>query len=503
MNGAPDRQRPRLFQAHLDVPIFDGSDANGNEQRCSRCGSLLLVGLHEDALFAVDLVCAGCGTPTSMPDFPAGRGLGSIVRHVVRDHQFVGTFLLDMHEVVVGPSAQRQRDAETGANRAPPARRELNLDGIEELIADAEVAFEPILAPLDKAAARHPARRRVAALHVNLEALIAGGNEVDLRAAVRVLRPMDVFSRWSEDPSGTRMFSESLDPGTFDHNIALLEVASVFQASGLGPELVSPGLSRTADLVLRIAAGVLIDIDIKTPKALRWPESGTIELVEPRKIIKKALRTSRGQFARDGILVIAGESWWNGVDEYAQAARALLHEPLSGDAGPEAKAHYEQLLGLILVSLGYSQQGQGYALSLTSRWVPNPRYAGSLDLHLDAELDGPFTLSFPSTPDAAPEPSIDLRGGGQNHFDGHARFRLIGDHEVELDGLVANHRPGQSSVPTAIWCFPQRYRPAEDLDFDVACESGFTTLAVRAGGDVLCDPTVGWVDLRGVRFPVA
>lgn len=293
---------------------------------------------------------------------------------------------------------QQQRAAETGADRAALAPRELSPAGVARLIADARAEFQPVLAPLGRAAERHPAQRRIDALARNLDALQAGSREVDVRAAVRLLRPMHALQRWSRDPSSARLLSETLDPGTFDHNTALLEVASVFQSSGLGPELVAPTSERTADLVLRIAAGVLIEIDVKTPMALRWPEE-VIRLIEPRRVVRKALRDSRGQFARDGILVIAGEAWLNGVQAFSEAARALLQERLADDAGPEARAHYERLLGLVFFSLGYREHEQGFGYALDIRWVPNPRYAGVLDVSFPGDFEGPFSFSFPSTPD--------------------------------------------------------------------------------------------------------
>jgi hypothetical protein len=52
---------------------------------------------------------------------------------------------------------------------------------------------------------------------------------------------VSVFERWSRDPEFDRLVSESKDPATFDHNVLLLTLASIFEDSGLGPEVVPPG----------------------------------------------------------------------------------------------------------------------------------------------------------------------------------------------------------------------------------------------------------------------
>jgi hypothetical protein len=74
---------------------------------------------------------------------------------------------------------------------------------------------------------------------------------------------VSVFERWSRDPEFDRLVSESKDPATFDHNVLLLTLASIFEDSGLGPEVVPPGAGRAPDLRMRISARRSIEADIK------------------------------------------------------------------------------------------------------------------------------------------------------------------------------------------------------------------------------------------------
>jgi SAM-dependent methyltransferase len=498
-----DGSRPRLFQAQPDRPVFRGIPAAGRDVLCSCCdGVVLLERVGDDAVFDVDVVCAGCGTAVHLPRFPPGRGLGGVVRRVRRDHHFVGTFPLEMDEVVVGPHAARQRASETGNRGDVPDELRLDIAGIERLIADARSAFEPVFEALEhrSGSSKHPLPRLIRLLQENLDDLRAGGCVVDVRTAMSLQRATGAFTAWAGDPSTSRILQESTHPEGFDHNTALLQVASMLEATQLGPELVPPSRGRTADLILRVSASHAVDVDIKAPRALRFPSAEVIEIVEPRRTIRKALRSSRGQFAGDGILVIAGEIWFGGIDAYAQAAEHLLSEQLPDDASPEARAHYEQLLGIIFASTGYEELGARFEARLFMRWVPNPGYAGEIALELPRDLHGPFSIAFwPGPKGTKPPDKMPLSPAFDTRRD-PARFRVLPSNEVEVVGAIVNEAPESTPSRSVVWQFAAGHRPSTNVDFDVACEAGFTTVTVQTDGSLLADPSVGWIDLRGVRF---
>lgn len=379
--------------------------------------------------------------------------------------------------------------------------RLLDIKGIEQVVAEARAVFEPILSRLsDRRQGRHPLPRLIRRIEDNVIALRAGASDVDVRAILSLHRATSGFSVWARDPSSVRIFQESSQPETFDHNTALLQVASMLESSQLGPELVPPREGRTADLALRVSASRSVDLDIKTPRALRFPESGSIRIVEPRETIKKALRGSRGQFGEHGLLVIAGEIWFGGIDAYADAAAKLLREPLAEQASPEARAHYRQLLGLIFAGTGYEEDGRNFRPASFMRWVKSPRYEGDIALDLPADLDGPFSIAFWPGPKAT-NPAARHASVRQSRHpvpDTAARFRRVGD-EVEVDGVV-NRQPASQPGRLVICTFDEGYRPLHETDVDVACETGFTVVTARTDGSMLADPSVGWIDLRGLRF---
>lgn len=506
---ADDGRRPRLYQARPDLPIFRAIPNAGRDIECPRCdGVVLLESVGGNAVFDLDIVCASCGGLLPLPTFPCGRGLGGVVRHVRRDHRFVGTFALELDEVVVGPRAARQRASETGtkSDAQDDARQHLlDIAGIEGVIADARSAFEPVLEALGdrRGSPRHPLLRLIRRLQNNVDALRAGSDVVDVRTVISLQRATTAFSGWAQDPLSTRIIQESTQPESFDHNVALIEVASMLDATQLGPELVAPSDGRTADLILRISANRFIDLDIKAPRALRYPEGEATKVVEPRRTIRKALRSSRGQFARDGILVIAGEIWFGSIDAYAQAAGHLLTEQLPDDASREARTHYEQLLGIIFASTGYEELGRSFRARLFMRWVPNPRYAGEIALVLPRDLDGPFEIAFWPGPKGTNPPDATTRPPAFDTRQDPARFRVLATKEVEVAGTIETQASKGTSGRTLVWQFGEGQRPGADVDFDVACEAGFTTVTVRKEGSLVADPTVGWIDLRGVRFTIA
>jgi hypothetical protein len=498
--------RPRLFQASPGSPVFRGIRNADRDIECTNCdGVVLLESVGDDAIFDIDIVCASCGSTLELPAFPAGRGLGGVVRYVHRDHHFVGTFGLEMDEVVVGPRAQRQRASETGTAIKARGEQLLDTGGLEEVIAEARSTFSPVLEALRerRGAVKHPLLRLMRRLQDNVHDLHGGGDVVDVRAVISLQHTTAAFRSWARDPSAARIMQESTQAETFAHNTALLQVASMLETARLAPELVPPSKGRTADLILRISASRFVDLDIKAPQALRYPEGQSIKLVEPRRTIRRALRSSRGQFARDAILVIAGEIWFGGIDVYAQAAEHLLSEELPSDASAEARAHYAQLLGIIFASTGYEDLGRSFRPRLFMRWVPNPRYAGEIALELPSDLDGGYSISFWPGPRETRSPDAAARSPGFDTRHDRLRSRLLPTNEVEVMGTIVNQARTSTSRRTVVCQLPDEQRPSSDIDFDVACEAGFTTITVHRDGSLVADPNVGWIDLRGVSFMIA
>jgi hypothetical protein len=300
------------------------------------------------------------------------------------------------------------------------------------------------------------------------------------------------------------------NPTAFHHNSLLLEVATMFETYGLGPEFVPQGQGRTPDLVLRLTAAIMIQIDTKAPKNLQMPIPGSeisVDPSQPRETIHHALRLSRGQFSTDGILVVGGDFWVGGIDAFAEAAAAYFEQPLAADASDEAQQHYARLLGVILASQGYDEREPGaFRSRLYLRWVRNPRYEGHIYLTLPPDMEGLWRLRAPAPAREVSDLRADEADAEREETHGNpARFRRLAAGTVEVEGLIINSDPDrhQSDERVAAFQLPVGYRPAGDVEFDVACETGFTAVEVRAGGHLLVNPRVGWIDLHGIRFRAA
>jgi hypothetical protein len=158
----------------------------------------------------------------------------------------------------------------------------------------------------------------------------------------------------------------------------------------------------------------------------------------------------------------------------------------------------------MLASTGYEVQDRSYRSRLSLRWVPSPRYNGSIELALAPQVDGPYTVGFRPSSEVA-DPDLQDRGSRtrptfQSQPQLGARFRRTGNSEVEADGRIVNTTPDQRQGRTVAFRFPSGDRPRRSVNFDLACESGFTVATVESDGSVLLDPHVGWIDLHGLRF---
>ncbi len=319
-----------------------------------------------------------------------------------------------MDQVLVGPDAERRRTAETGRGLPDPAPILMDIAGLESLIAIARSEIRTDFGCRPAAESRPPRKTPSTSPNPVRRAERSrpksgrGHRGCSLRRS-----PAPRSSRicpMGQDPVNDRLMQESVQPETFDHNVELLEVASSLENGGLAPEFVATGSAQTPDLILRISATRLIELDVKTPRALQLPAANqTLKLLEPKQVVHRALHGSRGQFSTSGILVIAGEIWLNGIDAYANAAAEILKTPLASGASVNAREHYRRLVGVLFVSTGYNVDGTDVRSASLARWVPSPRYAEEISLTLPSDFDGPFTISFKPSSRRTPQGHHGLR----------------------------------------------------------------------------------------------
>jgi hypothetical protein len=417
-----------------------------------------------------------------------------------------------MDEVILGRRAVDQRAAEAppvGTFRPP--EKTLSVAGLRAVVAEANTLFATVSSRFTRG---HPGPSLIRSIEENASALECGDtNVVALHELLKLQRIVDAFRVWANDPAYDQILEKSEDRKHFLHDATLLQIAAMFQRIGLGPEFIpTEAMDRTADLRLRISASHTIQVDTKTPQKLQRPEPLPQDLVisadlgDARRIVRKQLRRSRGQFTAPGIVVITGDFWIHGIDHYAESTRKLLAEPLPTDASEAARAYYGSLLGVIFVSSGYEQIAErSFRSRLFMRWVPNPRYEGDVHLQLADNVEGTFRIRI--DPPGSSTTNDELADYASEPEGDHARFRIVGGSHLEVDGTIVNGSPDQPGEDelgrVTVWRFLEGQRPARDEQFDVACEQGFTAVSVLRDGRFLADPRIGWVNLHGIRFRLA
>ena len=403
-----DDSVPLIVQS-TTAPVVVGVGDGGTDTVCPACRRHVLIkNMPPDSVFDLALKCCGCGAISRVPRFPPGRGLGAIAvvvppgRHVAE-----GSLIADCDQVVIGEPGARRRGTETGTRGpgGPPTRVEMSPTGIEELLREAREVLPIIdtLMPRQRRQPAHPHRlpELVANLEANLAALDGGPGEVDVISFIELTRAVSAFARWAADPNQDRLLQESKDPGTFSHNVLLLELASTFAdaepAPGLGPEFIPGGRGRTPDLRLRISARRALELELKTPRALQRRPSVAVPPKEAGELIEKAVHESRTQFSphAPAVLAIGGAFWTDDFEDHARATAEILR-----------RRGRKRLVAVVLASTTIElahMRGSGpfegrwdevdWRADSQFRWVPNPAYAGDLKVSFAPDLSD-FSISF-------------------------------------------------------------------------------------------------------------
>jgi hypothetical protein len=133
--------------------------------------------------------------------------------------------------------------------------------------------------------------------------------------------------------------------------------------------------------------------------------------------------------------------------------------------------------------------------------VDEPRILNCVGSLSDALWQSPGTYDLSLTVDGVPFADMPLIVVPS---DSPARFRREGD-RVEVEGTVLNRGPlayAEESDKVIVFTLPEGHRPASELSFEVASQTGVTEVVVRPTGELLADPTAGWIRLNGVTFEI-
>ncbi len=212
-----------------------------------------------------------------------------------------------------------------------------------------------------------------------------------------------LFQRWRHHPAWPKLVATLSTATEGQHTVMLLASASYLADAGNGVGIVfEHGDGRNADIWIEPMLGERLDLEVKTPQALRGPRPTRLTTSEAETIIgrhlKKAASTGHGQLSGDhsGILAIGGFHLGEGALARMEKAAARI---LARQA--RRKQH---LAALVLVELSYkvtlvvdptSTERVEFSPAFEFRVVRHPGYTGGLEIR---EGQPPWQSGPPSGP---------------------------------------------------------------------------------------------------------
>jgi hypothetical protein len=393
-------------------PAFIGEADPGIDWYCPKCPVVLAQGVYEDQFLDLLFRCYACGSigasPTREPGQPfAGRPLlippgryrlGSSVDVVEEPVMNVGQQALDGYLKETGARFP-------GSNPPQYGLREISSASLRHLASDAAGLLGDRYEDLRKRD-RHgqsfkstPPSRRHRLIELIAFAKEAadrmeqaepdGSVELDGNQLSELVATVSLFVRWRNHPAWPLLVKTLSSITEGQHSVMVLNVASYLVDAGNGVGLVfKEGKGRIADLWVRPTLLERLDLEVKTPQALRGPRESPLTVAEAEDLIeqqlKKAASTSRGQLsaAHSGILAIGGFHLGEGALDILEKAGARVLARQSDRKGHLAALAFSELSYQVTTDVGASGEAQSaqFVPTLQTRLVRHPGYKGALNI---------------------------------------------------------------------------------------------------------------------------
>ena len=382
------------------APLYRGTEPDGFDFICANCGHVIVENTIVGELWNLVFRCFACGTFNASPFLPPGTPLPIPSVMVPPGNYMIGGTVDGKRGVVmVGQSAVEQRSRETGWMTPPgPATTLDNAEAVRGLVERIRALIGPALFRdletsdlLARRAKKTPAKHRhrlmeiVEAAEKAERSFRAGRPTIDPVAVVELQSLIEVLSRWRYDPAW-RGIVASLR-GDFHHALMTLAVASFFMDAGNGVGLhveEDPG-RRAADIRIAVGSRERISIEVKTPLALRNPQSPITDENAARllrKALKKASTGEGGQLDAEypGILAVGGF--------HLRKADLDVLERLAQIVIAERAEHRNHLAAIAVISVGAlvstppATPQVEFAGIFTTRYVRNSTYTGSVRIEI-------------------------------------------------------------------------------------------------------------------------
>ena len=376
---------------------------------CPSCGAALLEKVYEGQLFDLAFQCPLCMSDSRCEERPPGRPLaGRPVSFSAGRYDLGETLDLTAPVMVVGPQAIDGYVRETGARwrtsagGSDRARHELGPAGLDELAKELVELLGDRYQHLWSShrrglASSTPPRTKHRLLElidearktaVALQDPAIRQVDIDGNLVSELLATVSMVRRWRHHPAWPALVASLTNPTEVQHTVMTLLVASFLVDSGNGVGIVTNGLrGRIPDLWAQPTVIERLDVEVKTPLALRGPRPSPLDREEAVQLVERLLNdaasSSRGQLdpSCSGVLAIGGYHLGEGGVEALEGA---VTEVLGRQR--HRKPH---VVGVIVcqASYRYSKSKAGISMmpTLHQRLVRHPGYMGDLDVRDDVK----------------------------------------------------------------------------------------------------------------------
>lgn len=377
------------------APFIRGNQVGGEDWDC-QCGRALGRGLYPRQLLNILIECGECGclmrssvrTPGEpIPGRPVFLSPGN--RYVIGGELDVA----DKPVAMVGQDAiasyyREVGRSEAGFNEQPPTTTDLAAslrdapETLRGLLGDDAARLEAAdvrgQASSTPPGSRHRVVRLIRFAEEMAPAVESGSAvEVDGNLLAELMTLLSSAKRWKNHPTWPALRAAFVSEA--EHTLMLLAVASYLVDANNGVGIhVNPTRQNvgTADLWIEPDLASRIDLEIKTPQALRGPVK---PLTEPSaiRVVTKALEKSRRQrrSTRSNLLVIGGYHLGASYDVLCSTAKAIL---------VLEQRRWTSLAGIVLVDCTYEAAMSGgvqqFSPVIRTNLAKHPAFSGSVSI---------------------------------------------------------------------------------------------------------------------------
>jgi hypothetical protein len=390
----------------MSSPVFREDADPGVNWHCPGCETLLAEAVYPGQFLDLLFRCRMCDTLSASANKRPGQPLAG--RPIIcAPGQFYLKGVVDVAgkpSLLAGSSARDAYLYETSAEPIPfSGGQEISAPFLNELASRASnllgAAYSRLRASDDRARSSptpRATRHRLTELIAYAEELADAVDEqssgsfvpVDGDRIIELLATVQMFDRWRNHPAWPELVNALASENEGPHSLMLLSAASYLSDSGNGVGIVSQGgKGRIPDLWIEPTLIERLNVEIKTPAALRGFKGLAISAVEAEKVIErqvnKAASAKRGQLdpARSGVLAIGAFHLPAGKLEALVSATQRV---LARQAKENRKPH---LAGVLVSAFGYNvlrlptERGrQQLNTFMENRFVRHPGYKGDLTI---------------------------------------------------------------------------------------------------------------------------